>query len=116
MARRGKGNGEEKAAAAVAEEPPDESGLEVNEKAVRPVIKTVRVKLPLLDLASAGGEEDRAYRSRHVEARLDGAQAETMKRLFRGLDQVGARLANGRRVGSNADAVRWVLEQVGGAG
>ena len=34
------------------------------------------------------------------------------KRLQRGLNETGARLTNGQRVASNADAVRWLLERM----
>lgn len=52
------------------------------------------------------------YVSKHVEAQLDGPQAATLRRVLAGLDRDGARLANGRRVTSSADAVRWLLENI----
>jgi hypothetical protein len=51
--------------------------------------------------------------SRHVDVQLKGAQARAMRRLFEGLLDQGAKLANGRRVASPADAIRYVLEQLG---
>ncbi len=54
----------------------------------------------------------RDHVSRHVEAQLDTAQADALKRAFVGLDEAGARLANGRRIASNADVVRYMLEQI----
>lgn len=57
-----------------------------------------------------------AYRSRHVEVgHMTPDQATALKRLAIGLDQQGARLANGKHIDSNADAVRWLLEQLGDA-
>lgn len=53
------------------------------------------------------------YKPRHVSIILFGEQQIAMKRLFRGMDETGARLKNGRRVSSNADVVRYLLEQVG---
>jgi len=56
----------------------------------------------------------RIYVSRHVEAgKLTFQQRVSLRGLLQGLDQAGARLASGKRVGTNADVVRWLLEQAG---
>ncbi len=78
-----------------------------------PAPSTVSIDVPLgqvdLDQVAAG----KLHLSRHVEiGRLTHDQKLALRRLQRGLDQSGARLANGKRIGSNADAVRWLLEQV----
>ena len=55
----------------------------------------------------------------HVEAQLTREQTLALNRLFVGLDAGSYRLKattshpNGRRVQSKADAVRWLLEQIG---
>lgn len=65
------------------------------------------IKLPPLALL-----RDEGYVSPHIEARLDPEQAQTLRRLFEALDEEGQRLKNGRRVVSNADVVRWLLEAI----
>ena len=52
------------------------------------------------------------YVTRHVEVRLEGAQAETLRKVFDGLALRGARLDNGRYVSTVPDAVRWLLEEL----
>jgi len=52
------------------------------------------------------------YVSRHVEVRLEGAQAETLRKAFDGLALKAARLDNGRYVSSVPDAIRWLLEEI----
>ncbi len=69
-------------------------------------IETVHVSMPL-------GEIGPGYRSTHVQAFLDTAQAETMQRLLTGLRDLRRTTINGRQVVSAADAVRWLLEQAG---
>lgn len=55
---------------------------------------------------------DGSYITNHVEARLSHTQALGLRRLWYGYDGLGSRLADGRRVQSNADAVRLLLEQI----
>lgn len=50
----------------------------------------------------------------HVEVRFTPEQKRAMRRLFDGLDESGARMANGKRVASAADCVRWILDRLGG--
>jgi len=66
-----------------------------------------------LDIPVALTDSD-AYRSTHVDVQLNREQAESMHRIFHGLDQAGARLQNGRRIATNADAFRWLLEEAAG--
>jgi len=59
------------------------------------------------------GEIDQGYLNRHVEARLTTEQQQqSMRRLLRGLQMAEERLSNGKPVASNADAIRWLLEQM----
>ena len=39
-------------------------------------------------------------------------QRQGMARLRGGLERSGEKLANGKKIKSNADAVRWLLEQI----
>lgn len=78
---------------------------EVDLDALNPIVKLP----PLVDVREDG------YVSPHVEARLDPDQAQTLRRLFDTLDEGGQRLKNGRRIASNADVVRWLLEAVADA-
>ena len=50
----------------------------------------------------------------HVDAQLDRKQMSTMRRLQYALDRGNYRLNSGRHVHTRADAVRWLLEQIGG--
>lgn len=54
------------------------------------------------------------YRTNRIDTRLDDVQSRGLRALFDGLHQRHEKLANGRHVDSPADAVRWLLEQVGG--
>lgn len=72
-----------------------------------PLLQTVPLAVPLAPL------DETVCIIGHVEAQLSRTQRRTLRRIFDGLDQSGSRLANGRRVGSAADAVRWMIEQVG---
>ena len=74
-------------------------------------IPTALIECPLAELSGDGyfANPD----SGHVAARLDRRQALALNRLYRGLDQTGARMANEKRIFSRADAVRWLLEQLG---
>jgi hypothetical protein len=68
---------------------------------------SVIVEVPL-------GPLDQGYLSRHVEARFTSEmQREAMRRLTNGLRQAGEKLVDGKPVTSHADAVKWLLEQVG---
>jgi len=68
-----------------------------------------------LSLQPANGR-GASYVDRHVEAQLkDVRQRAALRRLRNALDRVGARLANGQRVASSADCVRWLLEQYAAA-
>jgi hypothetical protein len=89
---------------------PDPEPTPPEERDVNNHPAAVQIELPL-------GEVGNGYLTNHVEVGgLNVPQRETLKRLFHGLDHAGARLANGKRVGSNADTIRWILEQIGQAG
>jgi len=63
------------------------------------------IKIPL-------AEQRSGYCARHVDVQLSGAQPETLRRIVDGLDASQARLKNGKRVTTPAEAVRWLIEQV----
>ncbi len=63
--------------------------------------------------APVGAILETDYKPRHIEVVLYGEQQTAMKRLFKGMDEAGCRLKNGRRVASNADVFRYLLEQIG---
>lgn len=58
------------------------------------------------------GGLDEGYLSRHVQVQLNGHQRETLRRLVNGLRDSDERLADGKAIESNADAVKWILEQL----
>jgi hypothetical protein len=69
--------------------------------------------LPLGDVPMAEVRGGRYYLSRHIDVPLQTVgQCVAVRRLFLGLDASGARLENGRRTTSHADAIRWLLEKV----
>lgn len=65
-----------------------------------------------LDAIPVGEIPAGAYIIKHVETRLTHGQGTALRRLWYGLDRDGLRLADGRRVQSNAQAVCWLLEQL----
>jgi hypothetical protein len=68
---------------------------------------SITIEVPL-------GKLDEGYLSRHVDARLTSQlQCESLRRLVKGLRQAGEKLEDGKQVTSYADAVKWLLEQVG---
>jgi len=67
----------------------------------------VRVELPL------GTIDPKAYLSKRCDlSNLSPRQARALRQLTEGLQDAAARLENGRRVTSSADAVRYVLEKL----
>lgn len=68
-----------------------------------PVLRTIGIPL---------GRRSDGYISRHVDVQLDPVQRTSLSRLLSGLRQAGERLDGGKPVGSNADAVRWLLERL----
>ena len=58
--------------------------------------------------------EDHGYLARHLHGgdRLTLEQAQALKGLIRGLQLRGARLDNGRAIGSGFDALAWLLERI----
>lgn len=91
-----------------AEEPAGDAPTAPEEPAAEPIAReiTVSFALPVSQAPVTG------YCSRHIDIRLSGPQAEALRRLQDGLDGTGKRLANGKRVVNNADAIRYVLEQL----
>lgn len=80
----------------------------------------VTVELPIGDLPPGGYELERAHsgkiaigaRGTHVDAQLGGDSAEAFLRVRNGLRESNAKLASGRPVYSNADTLRYIMEQV----
>lgn len=72
-------------------------------------IRTAMIEAPL-------GEMGNGYLQRHVEARLDRTQAESMKRLTAGLRDTREQTRNGREVTTAADSVKWLLEKLTNCG
>ena len=70
-------------------------------------LRSVTIEIPLAVDAGNG------YLSRHVDVgRLSAVQKTSLRRLTLGLVAAEERLENGVPVRTNADAVRWVLEQL----
>jgi len=72
-----------------------------------PVIETAMIEIPMGDVGK------KEYLSRHVEARFTSErQRLQFKRVLRGLQQSGAKTANGRPVNRPGDALRWLFENI----
>lgn len=69
-------------------------------------IETVDMTVPLAPVVID------EYAQRHIDLQLEGARAETLKRITDGLIVHGATLANGRKVTTGADAIRWWLDGI----
>jgi len=71
-----------------------------------PSFVAISLRAPMLDGDPAG------YCPQHVDCQFRGGLAITLRRLYDGLDAVGARLADGKRIAGGVDAIRWLLEQL----
>jgi len=92
--------------------PPVENPPVVRPAAVAVTIETIVVEIPLG--AEPSGHVSRDLRT-HINHLMTMPQSVTVARLAAGLRQTGAKLDNGRPVLFNADAVRWLLEQIAAA-
>lgn len=54
------------------------------------------------------------YAQTHVSLNLNPGHAMALKRLRRGLYDTGATLKDGKMISSNADAIRYLLDQASG--
>ncbi len=90
---------------------PETPARHTRQSELPPAVRPVTLQLPLGAL-DADAYRGRGLQDKHCEARLDRPQADTLRRVFNGLDATGARLRNGKRIASNADVVRWILERV----
>ena len=81
-----------------------EPGVHIRATAAMPHL--VQIELPMV------AEPKPGYSSRHVDLQLDADQAITLRRVFEGIDAAGSRLASGKRITTNADVVRFLLEQI----
>ena len=73
-------------------------------------MKTTTIRLPWAPPVPEGTKLPR-----HVEVKLEPKEGAALGAVLKGLDETGARLKNGRRVYTTADAMRWILEQYGEA-
>ena len=87
------------------EETPSEAVAESDSRS----IKTVRVILDLPISVLSEGE----YVPKHVDLSLDRRHGVVIGWLAQALAMRGDRLQSGREVGNKADAMRWLLEQIG---
>lgn len=77
-----------------------------------PEPKVAPVSDLLITITVPRGPDSDGYVPQHVQTQLDHRQGSNLGRLFRALDAAGTRTANGRRVASKSDAIRWLLEQI----
>jgi hypothetical protein len=70
-------------------------------------------KVPLGEVPQDQVDAGKYYLTEHFEVGgLSRAQGTGLRRLFLGLEAQGERLAAGRRVASQPDAIRWLLERM----
>ncbi|HPM82056.1 MAG TPA: hypothetical protein PLF81_15220 [Candidatus Anammoximicrobium sp.] len=78
-------------------------------------IKTVLIEVPLCD-NPPGLDGTPSFTKAHVNLQLIKSRSPTgrhlLHRLFWGLKETGAKLANGRKVFNRNDAVVWLIEQL----
>lgn len=75
-------------------------------------VTTVSINVHLAEPVDIGYQNSDG-RAQHLDVQLyDAEHRATLRKLFAGLDESGARLANGKRIANHADAVRWVLETI----
>jgi hypothetical protein len=91
------------------------NGAKEAELAVRADLAVAAAPTPVTISLSLGDVPPDVYLTDHVEVRLNHDQAYGLRRLWYGIEASDARLASGKRPESNADVVRWLLEQIGGA-
>jgi len=68
------------------------------------VVDSLLIEFPLASL-------DTSYPNSRVDVHLDEARARRFRCLLNGLMRARARLANDMPVRTNADVVRWILDQ-----
>jgi hypothetical protein len=76
----------------------------------RPQLKMLSLDVPLTE--PVGG-----YQAFNVQLRLHGSEREMMRQLRAGLQRIGAKIKHRSRelpVKTGADALRWLLQQLGG--
>ena len=71
-------------------------------------LPTVKIVVPQADTDLTD-----CYISGHVDVRMTSRQGVALRRLCLALDAQNVCLANGRRAVTAADAVRWLLEEIG---
>lgn len=64
------------------------------------------IEAPLGDINPSGNAP------KNIHAKLDRRQALVLRRLRIGLEDSGAKLADGTEVSDNAKVIRWLLEQL----
>jgi len=78
-------------------------------------IKTVLIEVPLCD-NTPGLDRTPSFCKAHVNIQLIKSRSPTgrhlLHRLWWGLKETGAKLANGRKVFNRNDAVVWLIEQL----
>ncbi len=92
------------------------NGVAVLEAAEREIIITIPLGIPpdsgYEAQKAAGGKVEFSQKSAHVDAQLGAEAAVAFLRIRNGLRDKAAKLLSGRPVWSNADALRWLMEQV----
>ena len=78
-----------------------ESGLTVQG------VQVCTIKVPM-----AAEMNPNLFTQRHVDVRFSRPEALAVRRLREGLQLNGATLENGKSIYSNADVLRWILQQV----
>jgi hypothetical protein len=68
------------------------------------VIRRLPVQVPFVTTAK--------YAQKVVYLELRDAEAATLRGVLEGLEQIGAKMPNGKPVASSQDALRWVLQEL----
>lgn len=96
----------EKRAATAAADPPESPPADAEQPAPDVMLHEVTAPIDMSELTTHLPHHVDLQLTRHPHLRAK------VKRLFLGLQKMEAELANGRPVTSNADAIRWLLENL----
>lgn len=69
-------------------------------------MKTTVIEVPMAELTES------EYAARHIDVRLIGDEARVFRSFVKGLQEQHARLTCKRHVDTNAQAIRWLCQQL----
>lgn len=71
-----------------------------------PAIKWLELRIPIVEYRAG------AYLTKHVEIQCSPLEARGLRLLVGGVLKLNTKLANGRGLGNNPDAIRYILQEI----